>query len=132
MNKIFYEINPELKKDIDEKFNHIIENIRSTNKQRTDVYNYNHYLHGNVMAALFPKGITLKTPEDWNKYSIINIMVAKLSRYATYLSNTGQHHQDSIHDNAVYSIMLEEMIDRYEAIEAIQNEFSIDDDFDDE
>ena len=58
--------------------------------------------------ALFPKGVNLKTIEDYNRFGIINMLVAKLTRYC---QGWPKSHQDSIHDLGVYAFILESLDD---------------------
>lgn len=88
---------------------HAITNLREalrTYIDRNKVYGDNYKKFGNVMAALYPLGITLKTVEDFNRFGVIVMKVSKLSRYTT---NPMVGHIDSTHDDIVYSAMLEEL-----------------------
>ena len=60
------------------------------------------------MKALFPNGIELKTVEDYNRFGVINMIVAKLTRYS---QNWPKTHQDSLHDLGVYAFILESLDD---------------------
>lgn len=71
---------------------------------RNNEYSSGYLLHGEVMANLFPKGVTLSTPTDFAQYSHINIMVAKIQRMATALTR-GINHIDSAKDIMVYAGM---------------------------
>lgn len=77
----------------------------ATFKSRNAVYGNNYLNVGKAMAALFPDGVTLKTAEDHNRFHIFMLGIVKLSRYANNWDKGG--HADSIHDNTVYSAMLE-------------------------
>lgn len=79
-----------------------------TFKQRSEVYGDNYLTHGKVMMALFPNGVDLKTEKEYNRFGIINMMVAKLTRYCQGWPNA---HQDSVHDLGVYSFILESLDD---------------------
>lgn len=76
-----------------------------TFEDRNKVYGNNYLNVGGAMAALFPDGVTLKTADDHNRFHIFMLGIVKLSRYCNNWSNNG--HADSIHDNTVYSAMLE-------------------------
>lgn len=58
-----------------------------------------------VMVALFPEGVTIRTYEEWMRIQFFLLKVVKLTRYVQHI-NSGGHH-DSIHDDMVYSAMLE-------------------------
>ena len=78
----------------------------NTYQERNRVYGSSYHKHGEVMAALFPKGITLTTAHEFNLFGIYNMIVSKLCRLSQ-----SREHQDSIHDIGVYSFMYEELLD---------------------
>tara|TARA_Y100000310_G_scaffold344936_1_gene460617 strand:- start:2460 stop:2783 length:324 start_codon:yes stop_codon:yes gene_type:complete len=78
-----------------------------TFRERNAEYGNNYHTHGAVMKALFPFGADLKSVSDFNRFGIINMKVAKLTRYCNSFHAGG--HKDSIHDDGVYSFMLEEL-----------------------
>jgi hypothetical protein len=84
-----------------------IEEALGTFKERNKSYGDNYLTHGRVMTALFPDGIELKTVEDWNRFGIINMIVAKMTRYAQKWPSVSVSSIDSVHDLGVYSFMLE-------------------------
>tara|TARA_R110000744_G_scaffold8696_1_gene28561 strand:- start:3545 stop:3877 length:333 start_codon:yes stop_codon:yes gene_type:complete len=90
-----------------------IEEALKTFKQRNESYGDNYLQHGRVMSALFPDGIKLKTVEDWNRFGIINMVVAKLTRYSQKWPEVDEGTIDSVHDMGVYSFMLES-VDSFE------------------
>jgi len=61
---------------------------------------------GEIQAVMFPEGITLKTPEDHNKWHLFLMTMIK----ATRLANTGLNHEDSGLDMAVYASMFAGML----------------------
>lgn len=63
---------------------------------------------GESYAAMFPKGVVLRTPEDFNRFTLFMLLVHKLNRYAVNFTNRGGH-VDSLDDLAVYSMMLKEL-----------------------
>jgi hypothetical protein len=77
----------------------------ATFKSRNAVYGNNYLNVGAAMAALFPEGVSLKTADDHNRFHIFMLGIVKLSRYANNWDAGG--HADSMHDNTVYSAMLE-------------------------
>ncbi len=60
---------------------------------------------GRALAALFPEGITLKSPEDFARFHDFQQVAAKLNRYAKSFAEGG--HLDSIHDAGNYAKLLE-------------------------
>ena len=88
-----------------------IENMKKalkTFEERNKLYGKNYITHGLVMKSLFPNGVDLKTEKEYNRFGIVNMMVAKLTRYC---QGWPKSHQDSIHDLGVYSFMLESLDD---------------------
>jgi hypothetical protein len=61
---------------------------------------------GRVFAALYPNGITLKTEYDFILFHWMSWKIGKMTRFV----NTGHTHQDSIHDDGVYTFMIETLI----------------------
>lgn len=61
---------------------------------------------GAIMAIIFPKGVYLSTPEEFECFSIFNQMIGKFIRFGA----TRMSHVDSVHDLGVYSAMLEATI----------------------
>ena len=85
-----------------------LEDALHTFKQRNKQYGDNYLTHGQVMTALFPDGVQLKTVEDYNRFGVINMIVAELTRYS---QNWPKTHQDSLHDLGVYAFILESLDD---------------------
>ena len=77
-----------------------------TYSERRRVYGDSYIKHAKVMAAMFPDGVNLKTEVDMARWSIINLIMVKMVRYA---KDFGKPHQDSIHDSGVYCFVLEEL-----------------------
>jgi len=73
-------------------------------KSRNPVYGDSYKKFGPVMKGLFPDGLTLKTKADFQRFSIIVMMAAKLHRYSL---NFSKGHEDSLDDLSVYSMMLQ-------------------------
>jgi hypothetical protein len=76
-----------------------------TYEERNKVYGDNYKNVGNVMKAMFPDGIKLETAEDFTRWHLLELKIVKLTRYANNFLTGG--HLDSIHDDGVYSFMLE-------------------------
>lgn len=75
--------------------------------ERNAAYGNSYKVHGEVMAKMFPDGITLRTAEDWIRVTLLINATGKLTRYAASAAQGG--HQDSAIDAAVYCAMLREM-----------------------
>lgn len=89
-------------------FNEIMQDAALTHESRAAVYGTKGYKkQGKVLNALFPNGIVLKTEDDHTRWHLFNMCLAKLCRYAENFERGG--HQDSVHDQGVYSFLLEEM-----------------------
>ena len=78
-------------------------------KDRNKVYGNAFEKHGRIMSEFFSDGITLKTPEDFMRFSMLSATIAKLNRYAPNFKEGG--HEDSILDAINFNAMLL-MIDR--------------------
>ncbi|MCX7124097.1 MAG: hypothetical protein NTV32_10645 [Gammaproteobacteria bacterium] len=85
--------------------NEILDEAAKTFADRDKQYGNNYLVIGEALAALLPNGIALKTPEDFNRFHLWLMALAKLSRYGKNLASGGQ--QDSIRDACVYSAILE-------------------------
>lgn len=86
----------------------ILREAAQTFEDRNAVYGNNFLNVGKVMAGFFPDGLKVKSADDWNRLHIFLLQVIKMTRYVNNWQVGG--HPDSIHDNTVYSAMLE-MID---------------------
>tara|TARA_R100000742_G_C4271782_1_gene90814 strand:- start:1180 stop:1488 length:309 start_codon:yes stop_codon:yes gene_type:complete len=84
----------------------ILEEMAETFRERNKVYGDNYKTVGEVMVALFPKGVQLKTVDDYNIWHLFELMIVKITRFA----NSDLNHKDSIHDAAVYAAMVESLI----------------------
>jgi len=80
----------------------VLKDMLKTFQQRYKLYKANYLIIGHVMAALFPRGITLRSPEEHNRYHLFLMIMVK----ATRLANTNLKHIDSSHDAGVYAAML--------------------------
>ena len=87
----------------------VLRQAADTYAKRNLVYGDNYKLVGNVMAALFPEGVTLRTPEDHNRFHIFMLEIVKMTRYTENWDKGG--HEDSMLDLSVYAAILVE-IDR--------------------
>ena len=86
-------------------FSRILKQAIKTFGERNSVYQDGWVRHGAIMAAFFPDGLELKTPEDFARFHLFEMSVGKLNRYAANFEKGG--HQDSVHDGGIYSLILE-------------------------
>lgn len=77
-----------------------------TFKERNAVYGNNAEVVGRVMAALFPNGVKLKTPKDFELWHLLELVIVKLTRF----TQSELTHEDSIHDLAIYAAMVELLV----------------------
>lgn len=81
-------------------------------ESRQPVYGDDYKHAGDMYAAMFPRGLTLSTPEEFNRMSLFVHLCAKLARYAQGDMKKG--HADSLDDVSVYSQMMREVDDETE------------------
>lgn len=84
----------------------VLRNMASTFEERSKIYGDNYRMVGHVMRALFPKGVVLHDPQDYEVWHLFELKIVKLTRFAI----SGLTHRDSIHDDAVYSAMIEAIL----------------------
>lgn len=82
--------------------------MAATYKERNALYGANYVKVGEIMAILFPDGITVKTVDDHVRFHLLTWMIGKLTRM------TPNWHKDSIHDLPVYGALLEGWIKHVE------------------
>lgn len=75
--------------------------------ERNKLYGDNYKFFGDVMMGLFPRGLTLKTRDDWNRLGVFIQAMSKATRYAQQFEKGG--HADSLDDMSVYAQMLQEL-----------------------
>lgn len=80
-------------------------------KSGRDNYNGNEIRFGEVMDALYPDGLTIKGKEDWIKYGIFHMMVAKILRLSNTVfrgetEDSAEKRFDNAMDSVVYSAMM--------------------------
>lgn len=85
----------------------ILRDGADTFQERNATYGDSYKSHGNILAAIFPDGLMVKTADDWNRIMIFNNIIGKMNRYSASFESGG--HIDSAHDSMVYSAMLEEL-----------------------
>jgi hypothetical protein len=84
----------------------ILADMADTFRERNAVYGDNYKRVGQVMLALHPDGIELKTKDDHELFHLWSLIIVKLTRFSV----SGLTHTDSIHDAAVYLAMCESIL----------------------
>lgn len=84
----------------------VLQQMAKTFRIKNKTYGDNYLHYGKVMLALFPGGITLKTAYDHVLFHWISWKMGKFTRFV----QTNLTHIDSIHDDAVYTAMIEAFI----------------------
>jgi len=59
---------------------------------------------GEVYADLFPNGVTLNTPQDFQQYQMLTWCISKITRYCASFADGG--HRDSAKDLIMYAVFL--------------------------
>lgn len=75
--------------------------------ERNALYGDNYKNFGIVMIGMFPRGIELKTADDFTRFGLLVQAVSKDTRYAQQFDKGG--HIDSLDDGVVYRTMLNEV-----------------------
>lgn len=88
----------------------ILEAMAATFRERNAVYGSNYKMVAPLVRALFPNGVPpeLVVTDQWH---LFELKLVKLSRFA--ISNLT--HMDSIHDDGVYSAMIESILSNKES-----------------
>ena len=79
--------------------------LREIKQDRSQAYGPAYIRQGDIMSAMFPEGLELKTQEEHVRYGLLGMIVSKLTRFANAFA---EGHQDSLRDMAIYCTMLEE------------------------
>lgn len=83
----------------------ILNEMAATFKERNAIYGSNYKMVGKLMAVLFPNGVPPEILHS-DQFHLFELKLVKLSRFAI----SGLKHHDSIHDDGVYSAMIEAII----------------------
>ena len=83
----------------------ILDEMADTFRERNKVYGDNFRMVGKLMAVLFPEGVPKEILHS-DQFHLFELKLVKLSRFAI----SGLSHQDSIHDDGVYSAMIESIV----------------------
>lgn len=87
-----------------------LSSLGSLYDKRSSVYGDDYVHAGKILAGYFPRGITLKTPDEFRRFYMYVHMVGKMNRYAHAVAR-GEGHMDSLNDLSVYSQMTQETDD---------------------
>ena len=89
----------------------ILDQMADTFRQRNAVYGDNYRMVAKLVKVLFPQGVPseLVVTDQWH---LFELKLVKLSRFAI----SGLTHIDSIHDDAVYSAMIESILHEKETL----------------
>jgi len=85
-----------------------LQELVELHQTRGALYRDDYIVLGQVMAATFPEGLTLKTPEDFTRFHLFTLLHGKLGRYAKLWEGG---HPDSLDDLSVYAQMLRKVDD---------------------
>lgn len=108
--KLVAEIPAFLQRKQPRKTDEILADMAQTFKERNAIYGDNYRMVAKLVAVLFPRGVPpeLVVTDQWH---LFELKLVKLSRFAI----SGLTHQDSIHDDAVYSAMIESILEEQAA-----------------
>lgn len=84
----------------------MLSDLGKINRERGLIYGEDYKHAGELLMALFPRGIMLRTPEEMNRFNLLVFMACKLNRYSQMLLMGG--HEDSLDDLAVYAMLAKE------------------------
>lgn len=88
-------------------------------KSSRDNYNGNEIRFGRVMNQMYPDGLTIKGEEDWIKYGLFHMVIAKALRLSnTIFGEEGdgavEKRADNAKDSVVYNAMLASVLENEE------------------
>lgn len=95
---------PWWRNDTDRTAADVLEKGAELYRERNQQYGDGFIVTGNVLAAMFPHGVELKTQQDFRRWHLFEWMVGKMVRYAANFSRGG--HPDSMEDAVVYGAMV--------------------------
>lgn len=81
----------------------ILAEASGTLLERDEEYKGSDELYANVMAAMFPAGVTFRSAGDHHRFHLFMLIMVKVTRYAR---NWSVGHPDSLIDLAAYAGML--------------------------
>lgn len=80
----------------------ILADMAKTYEERNIVYKDNWTITAKMLEACWPDGV----PKDVVSNPVFNLFITKLGKLARF-ANSNLKHLDSIHDDALYSVMIE-------------------------
>lgn len=83
----------------------ILRAAAATFEERNPAYGSSYKKFGAVLMALYPEGVTLSAPEEFERFGLLVMVVGKVQRYCARPNG----HKDSAHDLINYAAMLEEL-----------------------
>lgn len=93
------------KQPVEYKAHDVLDEMAATFRERNAVYGDNYKMVGPMMKVLFPEGVPADLLHS-HQFHLFELKLVKLSRFAI----SGLQHIDSIHDDAVYSAMIEAIL----------------------
>lgn len=76
---------------------------------RSKVYGKDYRHLGDSLSAIFPNGLLLETPEEFNRFALFIHLHGKMFRYGQNMKSGG--HADSLDDASVYAQLMRECDD---------------------
>jgi hypothetical protein len=87
----------------------IFDQMSATLRSRSADYGYNASKVADMLAVMFPNGVTLKTAADFEMWHLFELNIVKLTRFV----NSGLKHKDSIHDGSIYGGFVERLTEKH-------------------
>lgn len=84
----------------------LLTQLASLFEERNKKYKDNYKRFGHILIQMFPEGLALKTPEEFNRFALFLQVLHKQTRYAHSILEGG--HPDSLDDTAVYAMLTQE------------------------
>jgi hypothetical protein len=81
-----------------------LKNVAAIHEERRGTYGQDYLNVGPSLAAIFPDGLELSSPQDFTRFALFAQAHGKLLRYAARFKEGG--HADSLDDAAVYAQLL--------------------------
>ena len=83
----------------------VLREMTQTYLERSSIYGENYKMVGQLTKTLFPEGVSAEILSK-DAFHLMILKLVKLTRFAT----SGLTHLDSIHDDAIYSAMIESIL----------------------
>jgi hypothetical protein len=82
--------------------------------EAADLYNHKNKMYGDsykrtgeLLTLLFPNGVSLRNASDYNRFSVLTLILGKITRYVNTWE--GGSDEDTLTDLSVYAMMLNEL-----------------------